>query len=65
MPSLTLSRDEVVELSGYRRPAEQLRWLREQGIPHFIAGDGHPRIVREALLHFREPPPANRPRLRL
>jgi hypothetical protein len=62
--SLTLSRDEVVELSGYRRPAEQIAWLRKQGIPHFIAKDGHPRVVRMALLQSNDAP-TKAPRLRL
>jgi hypothetical protein len=63
--NLTLSRDELFELSGYRRPAEQIRWLTKQGIMHFVARDGHPRVVREALLHLNEKPANRMPQLRL
>jgi hypothetical protein len=63
--SLTLSRDELVELSGYRRAAEQIAWLRKQGIPHFIARDGHPRVLRDALLHLNATGPTFTPQLRL
>lgn len=62
--ALTLSRSEVVELTGYKRPGEQVEWLRRNGIPHFIAGDGRPRVVRAVLLSATEAAkPA--PRLRL
>lgn len=44
---LTLSPDEVVELSGLLQPAAQIRWLSRVGIPHFVGADGRPRVVRE------------------
>lgn len=64
--SLTLTRDEVVELTGYRRPTEQIAWMRTNGVPHFVGADGRPRVIRAALLesaHNGKIAPA--PRLRL
>jgi hypothetical protein len=60
MQSLTLSRDELIELTAYKRPADQARWLKAQGIPYYIAADGHPRIIRAVLVqstneHNHEP----------
>jgi hypothetical protein len=52
-------------LSGFRRPSEQIRWLTKQGIQHFIAGDGHPRVLRDSLLHLNEQPAPRMPQLRL
>ena len=47
--TLLLSDDEVRELTGYRKPSCQARWLKQHGIPHFIAADGYPRVVRAHL----------------
>jgi hypothetical protein len=63
--TLTLSREEITELSGYSRAAEQIAWLRKQGIPHFIARDGRPRVIRETLLHLNTAAPTYTPQLRL
>ena len=46
---LLIPDDEIAALSGYKRPSKQIAWLREWGIPHFVAGDGHPRVLRSAL----------------
>jgi hypothetical protein len=35
-----LSDEEVVRLTGYRRQADQIRWLREHGIEPFVSRDG-------------------------
>lgn len=48
--SLTLTPAEVAELSGYRRPAEQIRWLTQAGVAFFIGRDGRPRVIRAALV---------------
>jgi len=47
--ALFLRREEVEELTGYRMPSRQIRWLREQGIPHWVAADGRPRVPRAAI----------------
>jgi len=60
---LTLSPDEVVELSGLLQPAAQIRWLSRVGIPHFVGADGRPRVVRDVLIKSDSAP--RQPRLRL
>lgn len=65
-PPLLLSAAEVAELSGYTRPSRQIAWLHRQGIPHYVAADGHPRVVRDALLQSKDARPKGRnPELRL
>lgn len=44
-----LTRDQVVELTGYRMKSMQIQWLRNNGIRHFIARDGHPRVLESDL----------------
>lgn len=41
-----LSRKDIVQLTGYRRPARQISWLRRNGLRFFIAADGYPRVPR-------------------
>lgn len=44
---------QLVELSGYTRPGDQAKWLKEKGIAYAIGRDGRPRttwgLVEEAL----------------
>lgn len=44
--SLTLSRSELLELTGKRRPSAIARWLRDNGFSFRIAADGYPRVDR-------------------
>lgn len=46
---LCLTTAELVDLTGYRRPSKQAEQLREWGIHHFVARDGHPRVLRSVL----------------
>jgi hypothetical protein len=46
---LIIEKEEIQSLTGYKRPSKQIEWLRQWGIPHFVAGDGHPRVLRSAL----------------
>ena len=41
---MILSRDQVIELSGYRKPSCQIKWLKRQGLRFFVGADGHPRV---------------------
>jgi hypothetical protein len=41
-----LDRVELIELTGYRYPSKQIEWLRQCGIRHFVAKDGHPRVLQ-------------------
>ena len=39
-----LTREQVQELTGYRRPSAQIKQLRSQGVHYFVAADGYPRV---------------------
>lgn len=47
--TLVLSQEELVELTDYRRPADQRRWLSERGIPYWTGASGRPKVLRENL----------------
>lgn len=44
-----LTREQVIELTGYRMKSMQIRWLRDNGVRFFVARDGHPRVLPESL----------------
>ena len=44
---ICLSRDELIELSGYKMPSKISVWLRNNGLKHFIGADGWPRVLRD------------------
>ena len=47
MKSLSLlDNDDLEALSGYKQPKKQVEWLRQWAVPHFVAKDGHPRVLR-------------------
>ena len=45
-----LTADELVALTGLRRPSAQIRWLRARHIRHYVNAVGHPVIVRAWLV---------------
>ncbi|WP_345890294.1 DUF4224 domain-containing protein [Pseudomonas sp. PDNC002] len=40
---------ELVELSGYRKPSAQARWLERNCFPFVMGGDGHPKVLRQVV----------------
>ena len=52
-----LTPDELVTLTGYKRPADQVRWLERNGVPHWINAQGRP-VVRQDMRQ-----PSNAPQL--
>jgi hypothetical protein len=44
-----LNPDQLAELTGLRQSAAQLRWLRKNGITHYVRADGRPIVVRSAI----------------
>ena len=65
--STFLSREEVADLTGYQQRRKQADWLRREGWPFAIGGDGHPRVLREELqrrLGVVDAPQQPAPRLR-
>jgi cobyric acid synthase len=55
--SAFLSYADLVLLTGYKRPADQIRWLRDKGIPHTVNARKRP-VVRADLK-----PPTQAPQL--
>ena len=48
-PSRILTREEIQELTGYKRPFEQRRTLEQMGIRFFVRHDGRPAVASSAL----------------
>jgi hypothetical protein len=68
-PPLTLTAAELIEVSGYVRAADQLKWFRALGVPARRRADGTVSVGREhylrAGLKVQSAPVEPRPRLRL
>lgn len=47
--SIVLTAIELVELSGYRKPSAQARWLERNGFPFVVGGDGQLKVLRQAV----------------
>lgn len=45
-PRLTLTPEQLHELTGYKRGAEQARWLKENGFKYRLDRLGRPRVDR-------------------
>ena len=68
--SLLLTADEVADLTGYQKPAAQVRWLLENGLPYLLGGDGKPKVLRSLVVRrlggeVESGPPVREPQLRL
>ncbi len=44
-----LSREEIVDLTGLKKPALQLRWLRDRGWPVEEDSKGRPKLLAEVV----------------
>jgi len=59
-----LTRDELTELTGYKKRPGQIRWLAERGYKFEIGRDGRPRVLRaviiQALGNYSEERPQKR-----
>lgn len=64
---ICLTPAEIIEVTGYRRGADQLAYFRALGIPAHRRPDGSVSVVKQHLLELRrlaEAQSADRPRLR-
>ena len=59
--------EEVAELTGYKRPCDQIKWLEAERFGYVVGGDGRPKVVKELVLsRLASPVPQKKePRLRL
>ncbi|HCI52451.1 MAG TPA: hypothetical protein DE312_03880 [Gallionella sp.] len=48
--NITLTTDELTELTGYLQPKKQNEWLRDQGFIFRVAADGRARVDRSHYL---------------
>jgi hypothetical protein len=46
---MLLTEHEIADLTGYVQAAAQIRWLRKNGLTHFIRADGKPRVPKSVL----------------
>lgn len=44
-----MTEDELKELTGWKRPKNVMQWLDENGYRYQVAGDGWPRVLKEAV----------------
>lgn len=44
-----LTAEDLRQLTGYCRPADQIRWLRRQGLLFWINARGRPVVPRDAV----------------
>ena len=44
-----LTPEQLQELTGYVQAAAQIRWLRKNGVQHFVRSDGKPRVHEDAV----------------
>ena len=50
METMFLTRDEIQELTGYKIPSKQIKWLRDEGFIFKVACDGRPRVLHSEVL---------------
>jgi hypothetical protein len=53
--SAFLDPDELVTLTGYKRAADQIRWLEEKGVPHMVNRLKRPVVRRDLETQVAEP----------
>jgi hypothetical protein len=44
-----LTREEIKQLTGYKIPSAQSRWLRSEEFKFKIAADGYPRVLKSEV----------------
>lgn len=59
LESMFISSQDVAELTASARSAIQARWLRANGIPFILGGDGSPKVSRQMLLSKLGLPPSD------
>lgn len=47
--AMFLTREQLVELTGYVKAFKQIEWLRKNGVTHFVNAYGRPVVQSDAL----------------
>jgi hypothetical protein len=56
---MLLTQVELVMVTGYRRPRDQVAWIRDHyGIPAYVNASGEPVVLRAHLESATRPPQA-------
>lgn len=50
-----LTHEQLVDLTDYKRPFEQIKWLRENGYPFEVGSSGRPKVLVRVLETRLEP----------
>lgn len=50
-----LDPEELQTLTGYKRPADQIRWLEQKGVPHMVNRLNRPVVRRDLETAIAEP----------
>lgn len=53
--SAFLDPDELQTLTGYKRAADQIRWLEQKGVPHMVNRLNRPVVRRDLETQLAEP----------
>jgi hypothetical protein len=40
-----LTPDQMVQLTGYRKPSKQIEWLKRNGVPYLVNAAGYPVVI--------------------
>lgn len=46
-----LTKEEVIDLTGYLRLSAQIKWLQEQQLGFVVGGDGRPKVLRQVVIN--------------
>lgn len=53
---MLLTAEELVQITGYRRPRDQVAWMRDRyGIPAYVNAAGEPVVLKAHLLAASRP----------
>ncbi len=47
--SIFLTKNEIVELTGYKYPGKQISWLSQQGFKFIVSSDCCPKVLRDHI----------------
>lgn len=54
--TLFLTSEEIIQLTGYRRPKKQIAWLEKHKVDYYVRADGYPSVPRDGLKPKLTPP---------
>jgi hypothetical protein len=49
MHTMFLSAPDIQTMTGYRQPARQIAWLKENGVRHWVSRTGRPVVPVDAV----------------